>query len=149
MSVERRAGYRAALVRHGIDPDPALEVWGDYALRSGREAARRLAALADPPTAVFSANDEMAIGVISELRALGRRVPEDVSVVGFDDIAFAEAVEPPLTTVHQPRREIGRRAMDLMIEILAGETPPDTIVMPTELVVRQSTAAPAVAAITA
>ena len=84
----------------------------------------------------------MAVGAMGELRARGRNVPEDVSVVGFDDIVLAEAVEPQLTTIHQPRREIGQAAMKLLIEQLSGGGAPSNLVLPTRLVERRSAAVP-------
>lgn len=140
MSIDRDAGYRAALAAAGIRRDPALTVLGDYSLAAGRTAVAGLLDNGTPFTAVFASNDEMAMGAISELRARGRRVPEDVSVVGFDDIVFAEAAG--LTTIHQPRREIGRGAMKLLIAELRGEPRPDApLIVPSPLVVRASTAA--------
>lgn len=93
------------------------------------------------PTAIFAANDEMAFGAANEIRARGLRVPEDISVAGFDDIVFAAAFHPALTTVRQPRHDIGRQAMALLAALLAGQPPPaQSLILPTELVVRASTA---------
>ncbi|WP_181704731.1 LacI family DNA-binding transcriptional regulator [Chthonobacter rhizosphaerae] len=141
MSIARADGWRTALAAAGLEADPALLVWGDYSLQAGRSAVASLLDRGVPFTAVFAANDEMAAGAVNELRSHGLRVPEDVSVVGFDDTVFAAAVDPPLTTIRQPKREIGARAMALMIERL--ETGPGfqaEVVVPTQLVVRTSTA---------
>lgn len=148
MSAARAEGWRRALGEAGLDADPALAVWGDFSLAAGRAGIARLIDAGTAFTAVFAANDEMAVGAIAELKARGRRVPQDVSVVGFDDSVFAEAADPPLTTVRQPRRAIGARAMALMIDRLAGAAlPEEDVVMPTELVVRGSSGpAPAAAA---
>ena len=99
---DRRRGYRAALASAGILPDPALEVESIPEIDPGRDAAASLLALPDPPTAIFAFNDDTAIGAIQAARARGLRVPEDLSVVGFDDVEHATIVTPALTTVRQP-----------------------------------------------
>jgi LacI family repressor for deo operon, udp, cdd, tsx, nupC, and nupG len=142
MARERHAGYRDALVAAGIAPDPALTVAGDFHFSTGRRAAETLLAARPDVTAIFLANDEMAVGAVGALRTRGLSVPGDVSVVGFDDVFFAEASDPPLTSVRQPRREIGRAAMAMMIGRLGGEAPPDRIMAGVELVVRASSAPP-------
>jgi LacI family transcriptional regulator, repressor for deo operon, udp, cdd, tsx, nupC, and nupG len=143
MSLKRREGYRAAMAEAGLPIPEGYEQPGLYLLQSGRDAGRRLFEMAEPPTAVFAANDEMAFGAIQEMRRLGFEVPDDVSVVGFDDLLFSEAFHPPLTTVSQPRTEIGHRAMALLLEILSGERGPnEPIVVPTTLRIRGSTAPP-------
>ena len=144
MSVGRRDGYRQAMAEAGLDIPDGYEQHGNYLLESGRDAVRHLLALAEPPTAIFVANDEMAYGAIHQLRRMGRDVPGDVSVVGFDDLYLSQAFYPPLTTVSQPRLDIGRMAMTVLLAILAGEAgPAEPIVMPTELLIRASTAPPA------
>jgi len=141
MNQKRHEGYLAALTAAGIAPDPQLTRSGTFRLDSGRHAVRSLLHDQVPFTALFASNDEMAVGAISELRASGRRVPEDVSVVGFDDIVFADAVDPPLTTVRQQRRIIGAKAMAMMIDLLEGRGgTARTELVPTELVVRGTTA---------
>ena len=97
------------------------------------------------PTAIFCANDEMAMGCIHAIKAAGLRVPEDLSVVGFDDIRYAQIFDPPLTTVRQPAEEIGRRVMHrLLLEIEAGRSPSaETEIVAHELVIRESAAPPA------
>lgn len=143
MAKRRRAGYRRAMAEAGLPVPAGYEEHGDYLLRGGQEACRRLFSLREPPTAIFAANDEMAFGAIHELRRLGKEVPGDVSVVGFDDIYLSEAFYPPLTTVSQPRAEIGREAMTLLLGILAGTDKPDSpVLMPTTLKIRETTAAP-------
>lgn len=142
MSLDRRDGYLAGLKDAGIEADPRLVVEGDFGLAAGRAAIRKLDAEGISYTAIFAASDQMAVGAMGELRARGRNVPQDVSVVGFDDIVLAEAVEPPLTTVNQPRREIGQAAMALLIEQLGGRADRPDLVLPTRLVLRASTAPP-------
>ncbi|PKR90640.1 LacI family transcriptional regulator [Pleomorphomonas diazotrophica] len=140
MSVARVAGWRKALAEAGIPPDERLTVRGDFSLASGEAAVDELFARGLPFSAIFAANDEMAVGAINRLRARGASVPGDISVVGFDDTIFAVACNPPLTTVRQPQREIGVEVMRLMIERLEGRLAPDaTVVMPTELILRSST----------
>lgn len=142
MSLDRHDGYLAGLADAGIAADPSLVVAGDFGLAAGRAAIRTLDDRGVDYTAVFAASDQMAVGAMGELRARGRDVPGDVSVVGFDDIVLAEAVEPQLTTVHQPRREIGQAAMKLLIEQLSGRGGRADLVLPTRLVERASAAPP-------
>jgi len=137
-------GWRAVLTEHGREvPEPLS---GDWSARSGYEQGRRLAA--DPDvTAVFAANDPMALGLLRALREAGRRVPEEVSVVGFDDVPEAPYFAPPLTSVRQPFGEVGRHAFQLLLERIDGTPPPEGAGFPRrtvepELVVRESTAAP-------
>jgi DNA-binding LacI/PurR family transcriptional regulator len=120
---------------------PLLRWAGDWSARSGFDAGVSLAR--DPDvTAVFVANDQMALGLISALRAGGRRVPEDISVVGFDDIPEAPYFDPALTTVRQDFAELGRRALTLVERVLDGEEHAVVDLVPPELVVRASTAPP-------
>ena len=141
MSRDRHQGYLRALKAAGLRADLHLTIRGDYTLGSGHVACRRLFALDHPPTAIFCSNDEMAMGAINELRTLNLTTPDDVSVVGFDDIVFAGAFHPPLTTIRQPRHDMGRAAMRLLCDLLAGKpVAAEPIVMPTELVIRKSTA---------
>jgi LacI family transcriptional regulator, repressor for deo operon, udp, cdd, tsx, nupC, and nupG len=143
LSRDRLYGYRDAILECGLVFDQTLVVNGDFSIRSGIAATESLLNLTSPPTAIFASNDEMAFGAIRAARDAGLRVPEDISVAGFDDIRFAAFVDPPLTTVRQPGQEIGRRAMAHLIKILSGERVADRrMVLPTELIVRGSTAAP-------
>ncbi|WP_051640116.1 LacI family DNA-binding transcriptional regulator [Cellulomonas sp. URHE0023] len=137
----RSGTWRRCLLEAGIRPPEP--VYGDWSAHDGYEAGQRLAA--DPEvTAVFCANDEMALGLIRALNEHGRRVPDDVSVVGFDDIAVAGWTTPPLTTVRQDFHAIGRELITLVVGQLRSRTvaPPALTVVPTELVVRASTAPP-------
>lgn len=108
---ERQLGYHAALRDASIDRNTLWEIPGNFTEDSGFEAARRLLMLRSRPTAIFAANDSMAIGALSALREAGVHVPEEVAVVGFDDITIARHLNPPLTSVHVPIAELGERAM--------------------------------------
>ncbi|HEX7177057.1 MAG TPA: LacI family DNA-binding transcriptional regulator [Pyrinomonadaceae bacterium] len=140
-SAERRLeAFRRSLARHL--PGAPVEVYdGDFRLDGGRRAVRRMHADGELPTAVLAANDMMALGAMAELRALGVEVPRDVSVVGFDNIEFAALSQPALTTVCLPRSELGRRAVEALLETIGHtEQRGVEIEIPTHLVVRGSTA---------
>ena len=135
-------GYARALRERGIEPDSALAVMGRYEVADGQAAARLLMATAPPPTAVVAGNDLIAIGVLRILRRLGMRVPEDVAVVGFDDIPIARLYEPPLTTVAQPLYEMGARATQAILDrVQDPDLPGGKFIFPTTLIVRRSTVA--------
>jgi LacI family transcriptional regulator, galactose operon repressor len=137
---DRASGYRAALTAAGIALDPDLEVCGDFDTIEGRVAAARLLDLPDPPTAVFACNDEMALAVLQEARARGIRVPQELSVVGFDDTTMARIAVPAITTIRQPLEEVGRMAVTLLTRIIDGQTvDPLRVEIGTRLVVREST----------
>ncbi|MEX3010221.1 LacI family DNA-binding transcriptional regulator [Hoeflea sp. TYP-13] len=136
----RLDGYRKAMAEVGLEIPDNYEPVGDYSIRSGQECCRQLFDSDNPPTALFVANDEMAFGAIGELRRRGLRVPQDVSVVGFDDLFISESYSPPLTTISQPRVEIGQTAMTMLLDIIGARlTEPKTIEMPTKLILRDST----------
>lgn len=137
---ERQRGYRQALEDEGISPDPAWELHGDFTEVSGYEAGLVLPTGRKGPTAVFAANDSMAIGLVSGLLASGRRVPDDTAVVGFDDIALARYVTPPLTTVHVDAHELGMRAASLLTAswTTTNELHATHEILPARLTVRQS-----------
>jgi LacI family transcriptional regulator len=140
---DRRRGYYAALASAGILPEPALEIDSIPEIVPGREAAARLLALPDRPTAIFAFNDNIAIGVMKAARARGLRIPEDLSIVGFDDIEHATIVSPELTTVRQPLAEMGRTAVSLLNRLLERQRFETLHVeLATRLVVRDSTAPP-------
>jgi LacI family transcriptional regulator len=139
VSGQRLQGYRDALAEAGLPVDEGLVLRGDYHPQSGWAAARSLLAMPDPPTAIFAANDLMAIGVLRAAGELGRRVPGDLAVVGFDDIELASYTTPPLTTVSQSASEVGRAAVELLLERLADPArPPVRKTLETRLVVRAS-----------
>ena len=141
ISVDREKGYEAALSGAGAKRNRKLTIEGDFSVESGVRALDSLLARGERFSAVFCSNDEMAFGAIRALRARGKRVPEDISVVGFDDIRFARYFDPPLTTDAQPMSDLGREAMSMLIEILTGEdVPPRKRILPTQLIVRGSTA---------
>lgn len=143
MATQRRDGFRRAMQAAGLEIRDGYEVRGDYLLRAGQDLCRALFELPTPPTALFVANDEMAFGAINELHRLGHDVPGEVSVVGFDDIFLSEAFRPPLTTVSQPRTEIGREAMKLLLDRISDGAPcTGPVEMKTTLKVRGSTARP-------
>ncbi|GAP37257.1 LacI family DNA-binding transcriptional regulator [Piscinibacter sakaiensis] len=146
-AVEREQGYREALEAAGLKPDPALVAAGAFTEHSGLQAVEGLMASRVRFSAVFAANDQMAIGAALALYRRGRRVPDDVSLVGFDDVAGSMYAVPPLTTVHNPIQEIGGLAAQAMLALLAGERPEAAVPAP-RLIVRESTrqAGPAPAA---
>ena len=135
--VERSAGWRAALAEAGVVADPALEVYGHFDVEGGRAATLELLAVAPDVTAVFAASDEMAMGAILALRASGRRVPEDVSVIGVDGHDLGELVG--LTTMAQPANEQGAAAAEIVLDMIGGASPPPELIYPTVLVERTST----------
>ena len=127
----------------GVLPDPRLVIESNFELDGGREAAATLLDAADPPTAIFAFNDPLAIGAMQAAQARGLRIPEDLSVVGFDDTAEAEIVSPGLTTVRQPLAEMGRMAVSLLTRLLGNQRLEALHVeLATRLIVRGSTAPP-------
>ena len=139
---ERFAGYKDALRAARLKYDPALVTCGDFTLESGEAAAALYLSRPALPDAIFACNDEMAMGLIRGLSAAGVAVPRDVSVAGFDDIEFAEAYNPPITTVRQARREIGEQAAMLLLKLIDGELAAKReIRLTAELVIRKSTVA--------
>lgn len=143
LTKDRLAGYRRALEEAGIPFEARLVAPGDFSIPSGQRGVERILDEGPRPTAVFCSNDEMAMGAIVALKQRGLSVPGDVSVVGFDDIQFAGSYDPPLTTIHQPRRHIGETAMALMVELLeSGSVPEGEVVIETELLQRRSSGPP-------
>lgn len=141
---ERRRGYHAALAAAGVMPDATLEIESNFLLSGGVEAAAELLEGANPPTAIFAFNDQLAIGAMQAAHARGLRMPEDLSLVGFDDTFEAAIVTPALTTVRQPLVEMGRMAVSLLGRLLENR-PFDAlhVELATKLIVRESTAPPA------
>jgi LacI family transcriptional regulator len=136
----RISGYSSALASAGVEVDPALIRHGNFHHIGGYQAARELFELPDPPTAVFAGCDEQAFGVAEAARATGRRIPEDLSVVGFDDLPVSRWFSPPLTTVRQPLAQMGRIAAEMLVAMIDGREPHGRQVeLATELVVRSST----------
>jgi len=136
---DRLLGYRAEVRALGLDADPAYELEGDFYSESGGAAMRRLLELTERPTAVFAASDLMAVGAIRAAQGAGLRVPEDLAVVGFDDIQLAELVDPPLTTIRQDSVGIGVAAGRALVEQIENpDVTPPVLTLPVELVVRAS-----------
>lgn len=134
----RLDGYRQALADAGHAVDELLIADGDFTEEGGRRAMRELLERRPGLDAVFAASDVMAAGARRELRAAGRRIPEDVALVGFDDSVLARHMDPPLTSVRQPVEEMGRTMARLLLARIAGEEGDAAVVLPTELVVRES-----------
>lgn len=135
---QRREGYELALQRAGIELRPELiRMAGGTSYLRGSQAAAALLTTAQPPTAVFAVSDMLAIGAIKAFRRAGLRVPNDVAVVGFDDIPIAEVFEPALTTVAQPMQALGAVAVELLLSRLSGATPVSRI-LPYTLTLRES-----------
>ena len=139
---ERYAGYRQALEEGGLPFEPLLVAHGDGKPEGAEAAIADLLALPQPPTAVFCYNDLSALGAMRQIRNHGLRIPADISVVGFDDLYISQYMNPPLTTVRQPMRQMGRMAMETLLQIFAGAESGHDIKVPGELIVRQSTAPP-------
>lgn len=145
LSQERLAGSLDTLKTAGLEINTRWQFESDFSMQSGVCAAESLLQLEIRPTAIFCANDETAIGLISQLHQRGYQVPNDFSVVGFDDIDIARHYLPPLTTISQPRMELGKVAAQMLIELLDNKSTPElkpVEVLPVELIIRKTTAAP-------
>ena len=138
-SEERQRGYKEMLRSCGLDVDPALILPGTGYPEGGIEAMNQLLALPALPSALFCYNDLTAFGAMQAARAAGMRIPQDLSVVGVDDLSLTRFVEPPLTTISQPIRQMGEMAVQMVLELIAGAESVDTRVLPVRLVVRRST----------
>ncbi len=140
---ERIEGYHGALAAAGVLPSPELLAEGDFEIPGGYAAACRLLDLPEPPTAIFASNDNMAVGVLRATRERGLAVPEDLSVVGFDDAEIAQSVTPALTTVRQPLGELGRTAVSVLMRLIDRQRVETLRVeLATRFVLRDSTRAP-------
>jgi LacI family transcriptional regulator len=136
---DRLVGFRAELHALGLEARPEYERIGDFYTESGERATRALLALPDPPTAVFAAADLMAVGAMKAAREAGLRVPQDLAVVGFDDIQLASLIDPPLTTIRQDKVGVGQAAARALLEQVENpESAPAALTLPVELVVRAS-----------
>lgn len=139
----RLQGYVQALRRTGMIVDPHYIARGDFTFEAGATALAQLLSLPVPPTAVFCHSDVMALGALSQAKRSGLRIPEDLSIMGFDDIALSQFCDPPLTTVQQPRFDIGREAMLLLLDQLHGEiVSSGSRLLDCDLIERGSTSAP-------
>lgn len=136
----RWAGAVAALKRFGLPSDKPYVLEGDFRKSSGYRLTRRLMELPDPPTALFVGNNLMTIGAYECLRDMGLRIPDDVSLVGFDDFDLANYLDPPITVVDRPMEEMGRVAGQLLLGRISGalQGPPQLVVLPTRLLIRRS-----------
>jgi LacI family transcriptional regulator len=139
-SKERIRGYRHALAEANLPYDESLVLVSDFTVEGGKRCTKQLLDLPEPPTAIFACNDLLAIGAVQAAREQGLRIPDDLSVVGFDNTILATIIDPPLTTVAQPIRDMGRQVMDLLVQEVRGQkTLKQRIVLLPQLVVRQST----------
>lgn len=142
ISEERLAGYREALVNAGVEADARLVAEGRFTEDGGYDGARTLLAASPDVTAIFAANDLSALGVLNALAESGRRVPDDVSVVGFDDLRLSAFTSPPLTTIRQPATEIAQRATELLLDLTRGKRVDELRhLLEPALIVRSSTSA--------
>ena len=142
---ERVTGYRQALEEEGIPYDKSLVLGGNYQPDAGLRATSILLELDSPPTAIFALNDLMAVGALHAAARAGRRVPEDVAIIGYDDTELASFMNPPLSTIAQPKNEIGLQAANILARRITNKSfPTYRIILPPELVVRESTSPDAV-----
>ncbi len=139
-ATDRVTGYRRALRAAGLDSDGESVFYGAFTIQSGQDMARQALALNPRPTAIFAGNNFIAIGMMQTLREAGIRVPEEISVVGFDDLPASLLLDPFLTVAAQPAYEMGREATNLLIKRLAGDgaQAPQEVVLPVEIVERKS-----------
>jgi DNA-binding LacI/PurR family transcriptional regulator len=137
-SAWRERGYREALESHGVGFDESLISYGGFDRETGAGAVRELLARGQRFDAVFGGDDEAALGALSALQTAGVRVPEEVSVVGFDDLPFAPFVHPALTTVRAPTEQVGREAVRQLIHLMRGETAELLTLLPTQVILRRS-----------
>lgn len=140
-AVDRLEGYKTALRYHHIPVRPELIYEGTFNQLDGYTGANHFLDLENPPTLIFASNDVMAMAVMDAVRERGLRVPDDISILGFDDIPQASLIHPALTTVRQPLEQMGRVAAQMLLDILQHpESKPGRITLPTELIIRDSTA---------
>jgi LacI family transcriptional regulator len=139
----RLQAYRDMVAQLDLDDDEGLIVGGGFSHKEGFDAAKQLLTLTDIPTGIVAANDTTAFGALAAIREAGLSVPEDISLVGFDDIPLASEMHPTLTTIRQPLHEMGRSAINLLLARIVGlEVPTNRTILPVKLIVRQSTAPP-------
>jgi len=135
---ERHDAFLEALPRHGLSIDPELVTFGDFRLASGTEAAERLLAVPEPPTALLAADNLMAEGALTTIRRQGLRVGTDVEVIAFDDIEWFAHMDPPISVIAQDAGAVGRRAVELLLRVIAGDNP-ESVVLPTKFIDRSGT----------
>lgn len=134
----REAGFRRAMATAGVSVDQSLVRIGGYRIETAEGPARELLSQVDRPTAVFAANDLSAIATVTAARSLGLAVPDDLSVIGFDNVPESALASPPLTTIKQPLQQMGAEALHLLVDLIAGVERETHVRLPTELVVRAS-----------
>lgn len=138
-SADRWRGYRQALTEAGLSYDESVVLYGSFVARSGYQAMGELLALAEPPSATFIASDEVAVGALAALHEQSLAVPEQMAIVGFDDIPLARYLVPSLTTVRLPAYELGVRAADMLIKTIEGEEIAERkVLLNTQLIIRES-----------
>lgn len=138
-STERLKGYQAALIDYGIEPDDEIILDGDFLPETGYTQSQTLLDLPTPPSAIFAANDRMAIGAMDAIREYGLAIPDDMSIVGFDDIPQSAVTSPKLTTVRQPLEQMGKAGAQLLLDkIQHPDQAPQYITMATQLIIRES-----------
>lgn len=139
-TIQREIGYRKALEEAGIKADEELIRHGDYSFNSGFEVAKQFIGIKDRPTAIFAISDIMAIGAMKAVRTSGLKIPDDIAVVGFDNISFSSMCDPMLTTISQPKYDLGCVTMELLIKQIQGEVKePRDILLESKLIIREST----------
>ena len=138
-SFHRWYGYRQCLKNNDIPYDKNLLVQTDYSLTGGRDSVKKLLSLQNPPTAVFCSNDYLAFGAMKGARELGLNLPEDLSIVGFDDIQIASYMIPGLTTIRQPAYEMGKMGAELLFQRMGERTKPVQLMLESSLIIRDST----------
>jgi len=139
-AIARLAGYRAAMLQAGVSVDDDLVIRSRYGINEGYAAAQALLALDDRPTAVFASSDDTALGAIRAVRDAGLHVPDDLSVIGFDDVPYGRWTDPPLTTIRQPLAQMGEAAVDMLMRTREDPAAVPRTELATSLVVRSSTA---------
>jgi LacI family repressor for deo operon, udp, cdd, tsx, nupC, and nupG len=143
LSRDRLRGYQQAMISHDLEVNPAYVQEGDFTFESGYHQMLKLLALETPPTAVFVFNDEMAMGTIKAVKDSGLKVPEDIAIVGFDNIRMSNVYEPNLSTIDQPKYQIGKKAMELLLNLINGEEiTKRKFVMRDDLIIRESSGKP-------
>jgi LacI family transcriptional regulator len=140
LSTDRREGYQRAVRAAGIDDDPRLIAQGDFTFESGEAATRELLSLPNPPTAILASSGHMSLAALEVAKSMGFRVPDDLSIISFDDTPIVKFSAPPLTAIRQPIAEMTARAAELLIKVNSGEPgPTKTQIVPFSLIVRSST----------
>jgi len=139
----RSSGFRNAMSTHNITVNKDWIIRAPMSMEGGRQGAKELLALSSRPTAIYCSNDEMALGAIFEIKKAGLRVPEDISVIGFDNMLYGNISDPPLTTIEQPAEKIGERSMQRLLELIAGKSVENNMeIVPHKLIERESCCPP-------